>query len=610
VEPSIKRGIGIIQEAVSSMPSLPGVYKMIDIKNEILYVGKAKNLPKRVISYAGVDKLPNRLKRMVSSLSKIEYLTTETEAEALLLEANLIKSIKPKFNIALKDDKSFPYIAIEDTHDYPRISKYRGIKKEKWTFFGPFAQARNVNNTIIELQKLFQIRPCTDSYFASRTRPCLQHQIKRCSAPCTRKISKEDYAKLIKEAKDFLSGKNSEIQSDLVNQMEEASTKLEYEKAASIRDRITLLSQVQAKNKFKTDNIYDADIIAVYKDYSGCSVQVMFIRNGTNYGDKAYFPIHTEELSEADVLELFIGLIYQRNPPPKYIITSHKVSSCKALEQALFKLWGFKNKIISPSKAQQHYVDFALTNAKEALSRNNRLKAKELENLENVGRLFNLDKTPTRIEVYDNSHIQGTDAIGCMIVAGPEGFIKNQYRRFTIKTLGHIGEGDDYQMLRETLERRLKRLDEDNYPDIMLIDGGKGHLSVASEVMQSFNINNIKLIAISKGPDRNAGREFFHTNEQPAFQLPKNDPTLHYLQQIRDEVHRFAIESHRKKRLKSTTKSGVDTIPGVGAKRKKILLSHFGSFEKLKEASIEDIARIKGLNKKTADIIHNYLHKD
>ncbi|AIF80894.1 UvrABC system protein C [endosymbiont of Acanthamoeba sp. UWC8] len=611
VEQSIKKGIGIVSEAARAMPAAPGIYKMINIESEIVYVGKAKNLPKRVISYTKVENLPTRLKRMIASLSRIEYLTTNTEAEALLLEANLIKSLKPKFNIALKDDKSFPYIVIEDKHDYPRIAKFRGTKKENYTYFGPFAQARNVNETIVELQKLFGIRPCSDSYFASRKRPCLQYQIKRCTAPCTNKISKENYQKIVKQTKDFLSGKNSEIQTKLISEMERASEKLDYEKAAELRDRIRLLSQTQAKNKFKTDSISDADLIALHRDDTGCAVQVMFIRNGTNYGDKVYFPIHTEELSDGEVIELFIGQIYQRTPPAKNILTTTELPSKEALEQALNKLWDIKTKIIIAKKeAHKHLMEIALLNAKEALSRVNKQKAKQLSTLENVAKLFELPKTPKRIEVYDNSHIQGTNAVGCMIVAGAEGFMKNQYRRFLIKSLKGIGEGDDYQMLREVLERRFKRLMPDNYPDLILIDGGKGHLSVAKEMFEKFNISDIKLVCISKGADRNAGREFFHTLDKKPFQLDRNDPTLHYLQLIRDEVHRFAIESHRKRRIKDTTKSGIDEIPQIGAKRKKLLLSHFGSLERLKEANFEDIIRIGGISKKIAKLIHNYLHNE
>ncbi len=611
IEQSIQKGISIISEAARSMPSAPGIYKMINTENNIVYVGKAKNLPKRVISYFNIEKLPTRLKRMVASLSRIEYLTTNTEAEALLLEANLIKSLKPKFNIALKDDKSFPYIAIEDNHDYPRISKFRGIKKENHTYFGPFAQAKSVNETIVELQKLFLVRPCTDSFFASRTRPCLQYQIKRCSGPCVNKISKEDYEKSIKQTKDFLAGKNSEIQEKLIHEMEKASERLDYEKAAEIRDRIRLLSHTQAKNKFKTDSISDADLIALYRDDSGCAIQVMFIRNGTNYGDKVYFPIHTEELSDTEVIELFIGQIYQKNAPSRHIMTSIDLTFKEALEQALNKLWNTNCKIITARKEEhKHLLEFVLLNAKEALSRSNKQKAKQLSTLENVAKLFELNKTPSRIEVYDNSHIQGTNAVGCMIVAGPEGFVKNQYRKFSIKTTQGLGEGDDYQMIREVLERRLKKLTPDNYPDLILIDGGKGHLNVAREVFEKLGVKDIKYVCISKGPDRNAGREFFHTLERQAFQLEKGDPTLHYLQFIRDEVHRFAITSHRKKRMKETTKSAVSEIPQIGSKRKKLLLSHFGSLERLKEATLEDITRIKGFSKKIAKTIYDYLHKD
>jgi excinuclease ABC subunit C len=608
LEPSIKRGVSIIIDTAKLLPSTSGIYKMLDSKGEVMYVGKAKNLPKRIISYSNSAKLPTRLQKMLYLLDRIEYLTTETEAEALLLEAYIIKDLKPRFNILLKDDKSFPYIVIEDEHPFPRIAKFRGNKTPNRSYFGPFAQAKNVNDTIVELQKLFKIRPCTNNFFATRSRPCLQHQIKRCSAPCVNKISEQEYAQSIQQAKDFLSGKNSEIQAKLVNEMENASKNLNFEKAAELRDKIKLLSQIQSRNIFTTNNILDADLIAVYKESTLAAIQVIFIRNGKSFGSKVYFPNHIEELDEKQILELFIGQLYQQTASPSSIIINHDLDSLIALEQALKKISGFKVKIITPKKKSvRQLIEFALSNAKEALAMHKQQKAKHNYNLAKIAELFNINKPINRIEVYDNSHIHGSYAVGCMIAAGSEGLIKNQYRQYHIKT--NQGKGDDYQMLREVLQRRLKKLDKTNYPDVLLIDGGKGHLTTATQVLNETGINDINIICISKGPNRNSGREFFHIPNKPAFQLRSDDPVLYYLQFLRDEAHRFAIESHRKIRTKKTIISKIDEIPGVGIHRKKLLLSHFGSLASLKLASKDDIARIKGLNKKIAGNIYNCLHQ-
>lgn len=602
-------GIEVIKAEVKLMPNQPGIYKMISQTNEILYIGKAKNLPKRVISYTKIQDLPYRLQRMVSNVARVEYLTTQNEAEALLLEANLIKTLKPRYNIALKDDKSFPYIVIEKDHPFPRVAKFRGKKKEKNTYFGPFGNVKDVNQTLVELQKIFLVRPCTNAYFANRSRPCLQYQIKRCSAPCVNKVSVTSYQKQIEQIEDFLNGRNSRIQEEISKEMWEASNNQDYERAAVLRDRIRLLSQIQAKNTFKTDNINDADLIAIYKNDFGCAIQMIFIRSGNNYGGKVYFPSINNDNSESEILSLFMGNIYQKNQPPTCILLNINITDKAILEKALSKIAGYKVKVISSSSPSTiNYVEFATQNAKEALEKKVRLSTKNRDILNQVSQLFKINKIIQRIEVYDNSHIQGIDAVGCMIVAGEEGFIKNDYRKFNIKS---ISEGDDYAMLKQVLVRRLSKLGKNSaIPDLLLIDGGKGHLSTALSVLEELNLTETPVVCISKGVDRNSGREFFHMKDRKPFQIEKGNPVLHYLQYIRDEVHRFAIETHRKKRAKGIKKSKLDDIPEIGDKRKKLLLSHFGSFEMIKNASIQDLQRVKGISRNIASSIFSYLHKD
>lgn len=600
----LKKGIEVIKTQVELIPKQPGVYKMIGENEKLLYVGKAKNLPKRVISYSKYQNLPNRLRRMVSQIIKIETIVTSTEAEALLLEANLIKSLKPYYNISLKDDKSFPYIAIETNHDFPRITKFRGKKISGNQYFGPFASAFNVNNTITELQKIFKIRPCSDSFFASRKRPCIQYQIKRCSAPCVEKISKIDYAQLISEVTEFLSGKSSAIQERLSVEMDVASNNLEFEKAAAIRDKIKTLSAIQAKNTMADIGMGDVDIIAIHRNNTKACIQIFFIRGGSNYGNKAYFYDDLDQEQNHEIIENFIGQFYQNKQCPKTILLSDPIKESEILEEALKNLFGYKIKIMYPKTNKvKNVIQIALDNAKEALEKRQKEMVKHSDELEKVAELFNISKPIKRIEVYDNSHVFGSNAVGCMVVYKDYGFEKNEYRRFNIKS---TDLGDDYAMLREVLTRRLKKLTEDNKPDLMLIDGGKGHLSITEEVFKKLGINDIKYVCISKGEDRNAGREYFHQSEKPAFQLPYQDKTLHFLQVLRDEVHRYAITSHRTKRAKEVRRSVLNDIPSVGSFRKKMLIQYFGSAEAVMNASIDDLLKVRGINKDTAEKIFRH----
>ena len=599
---NIKNGIKVIKEQVGSMPQSAGVYKMYSVHDICLYVGKAKNLPKRVISYTKIDALPNRLRRMVSQVHRMEYVLTNTEAEALILEANLIKSDKPIYNIALKDDKSFPYIVIEQKHEFPRITKYRGKPKKGGVYFGPFASAGSVNETITQIQKIFQIRPCSDPFFSSRERPCLQYQIKRCTAPCVGEISKENYAVLIEDTKKFLNGDSTAIQEHLSKDMRMASANMDYERAGVIRDRIKALAHIQAKNIFSNYQIKDTDLIAVYRNANGnCCLQIFFIRTGQNYGNKAYYFDDIEEDYLGEIIENFIGQFYQNNLPPKQIVVDRDIANGDDLSSALSDYVKYKVTIKKPKVgALKDLVEFAQDNAKNALMERERERIQNSQVLQGVANLFKMTKPIKRIEVYDNSHNFGTYAVGAMVVATPEGFQKGEYRSYLIQT---PKKQDDYAMLREVLTRRLEKLNAKNYPSIMLVDGGKGHFSTAQEVMKSFGIDDIKLVCIAKGVNRNAGREHFYTEDQDVFQLPKGDKTLHYLQTIRDEVHRFAITAHRKKRSKDIKKSSLDDLVGIGVKRKKALLNYFGSVTAIKAASVEDIIKVDGISRKMAESI-------
>lgn len=615
---SLQYGITTLKSYLPDLPSKPGVYRMVDAKGKVLYVGKAKALAKRVAQYTQPDRLSYRIKNMVSLIAALEYTITDTEAEALLLEANLIKELQPPFNILLKDDKSYPYLMITKDHDFPRLCKYRGKRKEKGHYFGPFATAGAMHHIIKDLQKAFLVRPCTDSFFANRTRPCMEYQIKRCSAPCVDYISKEDYAALVDDTVKFLSGKNREIQERLADEMQTASDAMDFEKAAALRDRIRALNQIQSRQSVEVQSIDDADILALYVDKEMACVQLTFFRKGRNLGGKAYFPEQTQELNEGELLRDFALQFYQNHPLPQHILCSHKVADHTMLEEALSSMNESRRvSIATPQRGEKRdLVNQSITNAEAAHQQKIASMTKRKENLIGVQQLFELPQMPHRIEVYDNSHVMGTHQVGAMIVATPDGFHKNSYRRFNIRTAS-LAPGDDYGMMREVLTRRLTRLLQDApeyqqgiWPDILLIDGGKGQLSSAMQVLDEMKLaDKIKCVAISKGPDRNAGREQFHIRGKETFSLPLTDPTLFYLQNIRDEAHRFAIGSHRKKRAKALTRSSLDDITGIGMKRKSVILRHFGSAKAVAEATLEELLKVDGVSKALAEEIHSYFHE-
>lgn len=615
---SLKEGTATIARYAKTLPSTPGVYRMVDARGKVLYVGKAKNLAKRVASYTQPGRLVYRLQRMVAFTTSMEFVTTHTEAEALLLEANLIKEYSPPYNILLKDDKSFPYILLAEDHDYPQITKHRGERVRKGAYFGPFASAGDVNETLKYLQKIFLLRPCSNSIFEGRTRPCLEYQIKRCSAPCVGKVSKEAYAGMVNEAKAFLSGKSRAVQDRLVKHMQEASEAMEYEQAALLRDRIRALTQIQAKQSIAVQGMKDADVVGVYQENGACCVQVFFYRGGQHLGNRAYFPEHAEESGEVDILHAFLGQFYQAMPAPPEIILSHVLAHANALEEAFTSINPHTVKVTAPKRGEKHrLVEMALQNAKEALERKRAESTGTRQILEGVAKTFDLDTVPQRIEVYDNSHIMGTNEVGAMIVAGPQGLVKQAYRTFNIKTIAEDKKhGDDYAMMREVFTRRFLRLKKEDpeqqsgqWPDLVLIDGGLGQLTTVAAVFADLGITNVAYVAIAKGPERNAGRERFFLPGKSPFMLPKNDPVLYYLQTLRDEAHRFAIGTHRQKRKKSLTHSQLDDIPGIGAKRKKALLLHFGSAKAVSQASVDDLIKVEGISLAVAKQIYSHLHQ-
>ena len=610
-------GAAVIKKYLITMPSSAGVYRMIDKAGKILYIGKAKNLAKRLINYTQTDRLSQRIKTMVLQVDTMEIITTNSEAEALLLEASMIKTLQPRYNILLRDDKSFPYILIEENHQFNRLTKHRGNKSLKGKYFGPFASVRDVNNTISLLQKIFQIRTCTDAFFEARKRPCMLYQIKRCSAPCTNKIDLPDYQDLIKQTLDFLNGKTVSLQANLSKLMENASLNTEYELAATYRDRIKALTAIQARQTFTNLNAQDCDVIALHHELGSYCVQIFFYRGGKSYGNKAYFPAHAEEANISEVLSAFIGQFYQNNYPPKEVIISHDIDHKAAICDALSLIVKYKVKIIIPKAGNKSkLINLAIENAKAALKSRVNAFEKQQKILSSVKELFKLNVIPARIEVYDNSHIMGQHAVGAMICAKNYGFDKNAYRRFNMNKIAPkiLKGGDDYAMMKEMLTRRLSRLKQESpeyesevWPDLMLIDGGLGHLSTAHQVLKELDLN-IPLVCISKGPDRNAGREIFHKIDMESFTLPFDEPVMRYLQILRDESHRFAIGSHRIKRDKTLKTSMLDFITSIGSKRKKSLLNHFGSVQAIKEASIEDLIKVEHINKNTAQMVYNYLH--
>lgn len=619
ISPSLADGRGVIKRYCENLPHTPGVYRMLDSKGDVLYVGKAKNLRNRVSNYINTGALNSRLQRMIAQTATMEIVTTRSEAEALLLEANLIKKFSPRYNILLKDDKSFPYIFFSGDSEFSRVSKHRGPKTKRGKYYGPFVSARAVDETITLLQKAFLIRPCSDSIFKNRTRPCLQYQIKRCSAPCVGKIAAEPYQQLVDQAHAFLSGKSRQIQDELIAQMQQLSLEMHYEKASVIRDRIKALAQVQQQQGMITAALGDADIIACHRQNADCCIQLFSFRGGRNYGNRTWFPVHTSMYSDAEILGNFIGQYYQSQPVPPLILTSHALSEVNVLEEALRLNADFKVEIVHPLRGEKRDIlEQAMRNAREALLRHISINATQREVMAGVQKLFALEDMPQRIEVYDNSHIMGTHAVGAMIVAGPEGFMKNEYRKFNIKH-PDTAPGDDYAMMREVLSRRFRKMqekdlpddtagDELKKPDLILIDGGLGQVNAAAQVFDDLGVEGVVFAGIAKGPDRHAGREQFFIPGREPFQLPPDDPVLHYLQRLRDEAHRFAIGAHRNKRSKSMRTSELDAIPFIGPGRKKALLHHFGSAREVAAASIEDIQQVPGISKSTASIIYQHFH--
>jgi excinuclease ABC subunit C len=613
---SLASGRAVIKRYTDDLSHSPGVYRMIDDAGNTLYVGKAKSLKNRVLNYVNTAALNTRLQRMISLTVKMEIITTRSEAEALLLEANLIKKYSPRYNILLKDDKSFPYIFFSGDHDFPMLSKHRGAKAQKGKYFGPFVSAGAVNETITLLQKAFLLRSCSDNIFKNRTRPCLQYQIKRCSAPCVNYINKDDYASLTRQAQDFISGKSRQIQEELLLEMQAASEAMDYERAGIIRDRIRSITQVQQQSQLSSVAVDDADLIALAREGEDCCIQIFSFRGGQNYGNKSYFPSNIKDHSNSEIISNFIAQFYQAQPVPKLILTSEQLEDNGLVEEALRLNTDYKVSIVCPRHGKKlELVENAVRNAKESLMRHISASMSQKAALQGVTELFALTEIPKRIEVYDNSHISGTNCVGAMIVAGADGFIKNQYRRFDIKNApppGEAGGGDDYAMLREVLTRRFKRLqlENDKRPDLVLIDGGAGQVSVASQVFAELGIDNIVYVGIAKGVDRNAGREQFFIPGKEPFQLPVNDPILHYLQRLRDEAHRFAIGAHRNKRSKSMQVSELDAIAGIGAARKKALLHHFGSARAVAAASMEEIGKVEGVSKAIARVIYQHFHGD
>jgi len=607
---SLDTGKLIIKSKVKNIPSCPGIYKFLDQKNKIIYIGKAKNLPKRLLNYASSSNLPIRTQRLISSFKEIEFITTSNESEALLLEANLIKKFKPRFNVLLKDDKSFPYIQISLSDPWPQLSKFRGKHNDSDVYFGPFASIGSANWTIKMLQKVFQLRVCDDHTFKNRKRPCILQQIKRCSAPCTNEINHKEYLLTVQSCIDFLNGKSREIQKDFSNKMQIASKNQDFEKAAIFRDRIKSLTYIQSSQEINKNNYANADVIASYREENVTCIVVFFYRSKQNWGSQAFFPQHDPSDKEADVLGAFLAQFYENKLPPIEIILNKSPNNLNILKRALEN--NYKKKInfkIPKLNKKNTIIDMAEKNAKESLKRKLSETINNSQSLKILAEKFQLKFTPSLIEVYDNSHTQGVNAIGSFISFGEDGFIKNRYRKFDIKSKS-INPGDDYGMMEEVIHRRFSRLikeSDNNSPDLLLIDGGKGQYSTVRKKLDELGFHQLPIIAIAKGPKRNQGNEtFFHNNKQ--ITLEKNSPLLFFLQRLRDEAHRFAIFTHRKKRKKSFQKSLLDEIPGIGKTRKKSLLNHFGSAKSIEGASLQDLKKVEGINEFVAKKIYNYFH--
>jgi excinuclease ABC subunit C len=616
-------GHAAIENAVRLAPTSPGVYRMLNAANDVLYVGKAKNVKKRLTSYARVNApQPARILRMIAATVTVEIVSTATETEALLLEANLIKQLRPRFNVQLRDDKSFPYILITGDHWAPQILKHRGAQSRPGRYFGPFASAGAVNRTITALQRAFLIRSCSDGFFESRTRPCLLYQIRRCSGPCTGEIDFPGYTELVREANDFLSGRSHLVKQELAREMEKASSELEFETAALYRDRLAALSAIQSQQGINPRTVEEADVFAIHQEGGYSCVEVFFFRTGQNWGNRAYFPRAEKSFTSEEVLASFLAQFYDDKPPPKLILLSHEIEECQLLADALSVKAGYKVEVSLPKRGEKkELIGHALTNAREALGRKLADTATQGRLLQGLVTTLGLPHPPKRIEVYDNSHIQGTNAVGAMIVAGPDGFIKNQYRKFNIKSEG-LTPGDDYAMMREVLERRFKRLlkpadddaakaDDDSFPqwpDLVIIDGGRGQLNAAKEIFDELGLTKVSLLAVAKGPDRDAGRETLFMPGREAIKLEPRDPVLYFIQRLRDEAHRFVIGSHRKLRKKDIREAGLQEIPGIGPSRKRALLHHFGTLKEIERASIADLGKVPGVSAESARKIFEFFH--
>ena len=610
-------GYARITAYLRTLDSSPGVYRMLDAESRVLYVGKARNLRARVSNYARPNNHSGRITRMILETSTMMFLTTRTETEALLLEQNLIKQLKPKYNVLLRDDKSFPNIIVTKLHDYPQIKKHRGGKKEKGSYHGPFASAGAVNRTLNQLQRVFLLRNCTNSDFETRTRPCLQYQIKRCSGPCVGLISKDDYAATVRGAELFLQGKTKGIQETLAAQMAAASEELEFERAAALRDRIKALTQVQTAQGINPAATAEADVIGLHIDGGQACVQVFFIRANQNWGNHDYYPRISGDEDASEVMEAFVGQFYSDREPPRAVIISHGLDNEDLMTAALAEKAGRKVEVIVPQRGEKaELVQGALRNARESLARKMSETATQGRLLKGLAEAFDLPAPPQRIEAYDNSHIQGAFAVGAMIVAGPEGFEKNQYRKFNIKG-DDITPGDDFGMMKEVMTRRFQRLlkeDRDRtsgmWPDLLLIDGGAGQVSSVREIMEALGVGDVPMVGVAKGEDRDAGKEVFYRTGKPIFALRHNDPVLYFIQRMRDEVHRFAIGTHRAKRSKAIGATPLDDVPGVGATRKRALLAHFGSAKAVARANLADLKAVVGVSANMAQTIYDYFHEN
>jgi excinuclease ABC subunit C len=640
---SLAAGRAAIVHHAKHAPPRPGVYRMIDAHGDVLYVGKAKNIKKRIQAYARPTGLDTRIERMVAATRTLEFVVTRTETEALLLEANLIKRLRPRFNVVLRDDKSFPYILITSDHWAPQILKHRGARTRPGQYYGPFASVWAVNRTVNALERAFLLRSCSDAFFESRTRPCLLHQIKRCSAPCTREIDFPDYAALVREANAFLSGRSKTVKDELAEEMEKASAALDFERAAIYRDRLAALSAIQSHQGVNPRGVEEADVFAVHQQGGFSCVEVFFFRTGQNWGNRAYFPRADRSLAAGEILSAFLGQFYDDKPPPRLVMISHEIMDRALLAEALSTKSGHKVEILLPQRGEKKdLIEHALANAREALGRKLAETTSQEKLLRQLAETFALPRAPRRIEVYDNSHIQGSNAVGAMIVTGPEGFRKSQYRKFNIRS-ADLTPGDDFAMMREVLERRFKRLlaeaprevpgaepkqnglehakgfvtnlqsgdadtEESSWPDLVLIDGGQGQLTAAREVLADLSVE-VPLIAIAKGPDRDAGRETFFLPGRDSFKLPPRDPVLYFVERLRDEAHRFAVGSHRARRKRDIREAGLQEIAGIGPTRKRALLHHFGTLKAIERASVTDLMQVDGISAETARRIYAFFHE-